>query len=148
MFHFLWKWPIVSLDNTLIPRLGPCRALWSCTETAIWTFNSLALIEVHYMEKNPGMFSSKTLIIFFDWRKKDMDIFDYMEVSKLLGNFYSWSELIISSLFLLCKSFYFILQYILYLQHFVLYVTVIYTSITNSLPRIFLVSKLHALSQM
>ncbi len=63
-FFFFWKWPIVLLDKTLIPRLGSCRALWSCFETAIWTFNPLAAIEVHFMEKNPGMFSSKTLISF------------------------------------------------------------------------------------
>ncbi len=49
---------------TLIPRLGSYRALWSCIEIAIWTFNPLVPIEVHYMEKNPGMFSSKTLISF------------------------------------------------------------------------------------
>ncbi len=29
-FFFFWKWQIVSLDKTLIPRLGSCRALWSC----------------------------------------------------------------------------------------------------------------------
>jgi len=32
-----------------------------CTETVVWTLNRLVPIEVHYMEKNPGMFSSKTL---------------------------------------------------------------------------------------
>ncbi len=52
------------LDKTLISRLGSCRALWSCIETAIWTFNPLATIEVHYMEKNPGIFFSKTFISF------------------------------------------------------------------------------------
>jgi len=31
------------------------------TETVIWTLNRLVPIEVHFMEKNPGMFSSKTL---------------------------------------------------------------------------------------
>ncbi len=31
--------------------LGSCRALWSCTEPAIWSFNPLGIIEVHYMEK-------------------------------------------------------------------------------------------------
>ncbi len=31
-------------------------------ETAFWTFQSLATIEVNYMDKNPGMFSSKYLI--------------------------------------------------------------------------------------
>ncbi len=53
------------LDKTLIPWPGLCRALGSCIETAIWTFNPLALIEVHYMEKNLGMFSSKALIPIF-----------------------------------------------------------------------------------
>ncbi len=40
------------------------QALWSCIETAIWTFNPLVSVEVQNMEKNPGMFSSKTLISF------------------------------------------------------------------------------------
>jgi len=35
-----------------------------CTESVFWTLNRLVAIEVHYMEKNPGMFSSKTLISF------------------------------------------------------------------------------------
>jgi len=48
------------------------------TETLIWTLNRLVPIEVHYMEKNPGMFSSKTLIPFR--LKKDMDILDDMGV--------------------------------------------------------------------
>ncbi len=52
---FLIKWWIISLDKTLIPQLGSCRALWSI-ETAIWTFNPFSPTEVHYMEKNPGMF--------------------------------------------------------------------------------------------
>ncbi len=30
----------------------------------IWTFNPWTHIEVHYMEKNPGIVSSKTLIYF------------------------------------------------------------------------------------
>jgi len=34
------------------------------TETVIWTLNRLVPIEVHYMEKNPEVFSSKTLISF------------------------------------------------------------------------------------
>jgi len=49
--------------------------------TVIWTLKQLVSIEVHYMEKNPGMFSSKTLISFR--LKKDMDILDDMGVSKL-----------------------------------------------------------------
>jgi len=52
----------VLLDKAPIPRLGSCRALWSCIETANWTFNPLIIVEVHYMEKNPGMFSPKTII--------------------------------------------------------------------------------------
>ncbi len=66
---YFFKWPIVSLDQTLIPRLGSCRALWSCIETVIWTFNPLCPIEVHSMEKNPRMFSSKSLISV--WLKKE-----------------------------------------------------------------------------
>jgi len=33
-------------------------------ESVFWTLDRLVTIEVHYMEKNPGMFSSKTLIYF------------------------------------------------------------------------------------
>ncbi len=51
------KWLIVSLDKTLIPRMGSCRDLWSCIETAIWTVNLLIPTEVHFMEKNTEMFS-------------------------------------------------------------------------------------------
>ncbi len=29
-FFFFRKWLIVSLDKTLIPQLGLCKALWSC----------------------------------------------------------------------------------------------------------------------
>ncbi len=43
--------------------------------------------EVHYMEKNPGMFSSKTLIYFR--LKKDMNILDGIGMSKLSGIFLS-----------------------------------------------------------
>ncbi len=46
------KFLTISLDKTLIPQLGSCRALWSCIETAVWTFNPLTTIEAHYMEKN------------------------------------------------------------------------------------------------
>ncbi len=35
VIYIFRKWLIVLLDKTLIPRLGLCRALWSCTETAI-----------------------------------------------------------------------------------------------------------------
>jgi len=42
--------------------------------------------KVHYMEKNPGMFSSKTLISFR--LKKYMDILDDMGVSKLSASFF------------------------------------------------------------
>ncbi len=47
---------------------------------------------IHYMEKNHGMFSSKTFFFLTEERKKDMNIFDDMGVSKLSGNFYSGSE--------------------------------------------------------
>jgi len=39
------------LDKTLICRLVSFKALWSCTETLIWTLNRLAPNKVHYMEK-------------------------------------------------------------------------------------------------
>ncbi len=79
--YFLGKWPIFSLDKTLTPRLGLCRALWSYIETAIWTFNQLVPVEVHYMENNPGMFSAKNVISF--GLKKDLKIMN--------DNFYSRS---------------------------------------------------------
>jgi len=41
-----------------------------------WTLNRLVPTEVHYMDKNPGMF-------LFDLRKKDMDILDDTWGSKL-----------------------------------------------------------------
>jgi len=39
---------------------GITSSLWSCIETDIWTFKPLVAIEVKSMEKNHGMFSSKT----------------------------------------------------------------------------------------
>jgi len=48
-------------------RLKPFEQFAVCTETVFWTvepLNHLVPTEVHYMEKNPGMFSSKTLISF------------------------------------------------------------------------------------
>jgi len=63
-----WCHPAYSIDAKngwpWISQLGWCRALQRCIETAIWTLNRLVPIEVHYMEKNPGMFSSKTFISF------------------------------------------------------------------------------------
>jgi len=35
-----------------------------------WTLNHLVPIQVHYMEKNAGMFSSKTLIFFLTEERK------------------------------------------------------------------------------
>jgi len=58
---------IVLLDKTLFitwNRLKPFEQFLVCTETVFWTLNRLVPIEVHYMEKNPEMFSSKTLISF------------------------------------------------------------------------------------
>ncbi len=84
------KWPIISIEKTIIPRLGSCRALWSC----IWTFNPLAAIEVHYIEKNPGVLSSKNSIYF--WLKKERhEHFGWHGESKLSGRFYSGSVLIL-----------------------------------------------------
>jgi len=45
------------------------------------------------MEKNPGMFSSKTLIFF--QLKKDMDILDDIGVSKLSANVFLKSEVLL-----------------------------------------------------
>ncbi len=73
---------IDHFTQTLIPRLGSC---WCYNETVIRNSNPLAAIEVHYMEKNPKTtYSSKKY--FFDWRKKDMSVLDYMGVSKLSEN--------------------------------------------------------------
>jgi len=65
IYLFIFKWAIVSLDKTLIHRLGSFKALWKvCTETVFSTLNRLVPIEIHYMEKNPRMFSSKKLNFF------------------------------------------------------------------------------------
>jgi len=45
-------------------RLKPFEQFAVCTETVFLTLNRLDPIEVHYMEKNAGKFSSKTLISF------------------------------------------------------------------------------------
>jgi len=45
-------------------RLKPFEKFAACTETVFWTLNRLVPTEVHYMETNAGMFSSKTLISF------------------------------------------------------------------------------------
>ncbi len=56
--------------KTLIHHLVSFIALWRRTETVILTFNRLESIEVHYMDTNPEMFSSKTLISV--WLKKEI----------------------------------------------------------------------------
>jgi len=45
--------------------LKPFEQFAVCTESVFWTLNRLVPTEVHFMEKNAGMFSSKTLIIFY-----------------------------------------------------------------------------------
>jgi len=60
---------ITGLVQTLIPRLGSRRAFEAALKLQFGPS-----IEVHYMEKNHGMFSSKTLISFR--LKKDMKILD------------------------------------------------------------------------
>jgi len=45
-------------------RLKPFEQFAVCSETVFWTLNRLVTSKVHYMEKNPGIFSSKTLISF------------------------------------------------------------------------------------
>jgi len=54
------KWTIFIIWN----HLKPFEQFAVCTETVFWTLNCLVPIKVHYMEKNPGMFSSKTFISF------------------------------------------------------------------------------------
>ncbi len=88
---FFRKWLIISLHKTHTTRLGLSRALWSCIETAIWTFNQLGPIEIHNMKKNPGTFFSKNLISFR--LKKDRHKHVGWHGSKLSGHFYSGSEL-------------------------------------------------------
>ncbi len=60
VFCFFRKLLNILLDKALISRLGSLEPF----EAAIWTFNPLVPVIGHYMEKNPGMFSSKTLIFF------------------------------------------------------------------------------------
>jgi len=72
------------LDKTLIHRLLLFKALWSCTETLIWTSNHLVPIEVLYVEKILIKNLIKKLI---NWRKKDMGILDDMGVIKLKVNY-------------------------------------------------------------
>ncbi len=79
---FCGKLPIVLLDKTLITPLGLCRALLSSIELQF----GLSTHQLHYMEKNPGLFSSKNVISFW-LKKEDVNILDDMGVSKLLGNF-------------------------------------------------------------
>ncbi len=68
----------VSLDKPLIPWLELYKALWICIETLIWTFNPLIPIEVHYKEKNPEMFPSKTLI--FKGSHEHLRLVNYHEI--------------------------------------------------------------------
>jgi len=42
--------------------LKPFEQFAVCTETVFWTLNRLVTSKMHYMEKNHGMFSSKTLL--------------------------------------------------------------------------------------
>jgi len=66
-------------------RLKPFEQFAVFTEYVFCTLNRLVPIEVHYMEKNPEMFSSKTLISFR--LKKERHGHD-MGVSKLLAIFF------------------------------------------------------------
>ncbi len=105
IFIFLRKWLIVLLDKTLVPRL--CRALWSCTETEIWTFIPLAPIEVHYMEKNAGMFSSKTYVFSTEERKTWASWMTWgwvQEIFTLEVN-YSFDALFCMTIFLIPSSY-------------------------------------------
>jgi len=45
-------------------RLKPFEQFAVCNESVFWTLKRLVPTEVHYMGKNAGMFSSKTLISF------------------------------------------------------------------------------------
>jgi len=65
-------------------HLKPFEQFAVCTETVFWTLNRLVPSKVHYMEKNHGMLSSKTLISFR--LKKERHILDDMGVSKLSAN--------------------------------------------------------------
>ncbi len=63
---------------------------WDCVDCGIfhriWTLNPFGPFKVHYMEKNPWMFSSETFI-YFRLKKETMNILDDMGASKLSGNF-------------------------------------------------------------
>jgi len=43
-------------------HLKPFEQFAVCIETVFWSLNYLVPIKVHYMEKNAGMFSSKTFL--------------------------------------------------------------------------------------
>jgi len=58
MFHLIR--PLFIVWN----RLKPFEQFAICTESVFWTLNRLVPTEVHYMEKNVRMFSSKALISF------------------------------------------------------------------------------------
>ncbi len=93
LLYLFLKWPLVWLDKTLIHRLVSFKALWSGTETGIWTLIRLVPNEVHYMEKILECFHQKPSFL-FDWRKKDVNILDDMGVSKLSASFFL-SELLL-----------------------------------------------------
>ncbi len=48
-------------------RLGSRRALWSCIETVLWTFDPLAAIEVHY---NGEKFSPQNINFFSNEKER------------------------------------------------------------------------------
>jgi len=54
----------LKLCHLFFSHLKPFEQFAFCTETVFWILNHLVTSKVHYMEKNPGMFSSKTLIYF------------------------------------------------------------------------------------
>jgi len=51
-------------------HLKPFEQFAVCTESVFWTLNHLVPTEARYMEKNAGMFSSKTLISFLTEERK------------------------------------------------------------------------------
>jgi len=55
---------ILGYFNAKILGIAPLKPFEAALKLSFWTLNRFSPSKVHYMEKNPGMFSSKTLISF------------------------------------------------------------------------------------
>ncbi len=79
------KWLMFLLDKTLNPWLGSFRALWSYTETAIWTFNSLipnwSPINVTFSSKNWITEERQTWTSWMTWGRVNYQAIFILEVN-------------------------------------------------------------------